>query len=417
MKRLSKTSTPLLATAVIGSSLLVACTGNTQQSTESAKAAAPMTDAAATTPAPMKAAGPAPLAPLGAVPVPADNKQTDAKIKLGMLLFFDGRLGGDGSTSCASCHLPSEGWDFPTDISLGYPGTVHWRNSQTIINSAYYGKLFWAGSANSLEKQAKGAAKGAVAGNGESDIMESRLALIPEYQQQFEQVFGDRWPKIGNAWKAIAAFERTLVQTDTPLDNYLKGNKGALSQQQLRGKELFENKANCIQCHDGALASNQKFYNVGVPTNQTWENDALRQITFRYELFAKGSNQEMYRTTKADPGLYFRGKLKQHKGKFRVPSLRYTKYTAPYMHNGTLASLEDVVQFYNAGGVAADGRSTGFPKSKSELIKPLGLNDSEVSDLVAFLNAFSGDKITMDWPKLPPYAALFTKEQLMEAKK
>ncbi|MEH6651784.1 MAG: cytochrome c peroxidase [Motiliproteus sp.] len=423
MKRLIKSGAPLLATAVIGSSLLVACSSNTQQSADSTEAK-PMAETAAMATADpavvaetMRTPSPAALAPLGEVPVPADNKQTDAKIELGMLLFFDGRLGGDGSTSCASCHLPSQGWDFPTDISLGYPSTTHWRNSQTIINSAYYGKLFWAGSANSLEKQAKGAAKGAVAGNGESDIMESRLALIPEYQQRFQDVFGDQWPKIGNAWKAIAAFERTLVQTDTPLDNYLNGDKSALSEQQLRGKELFENKANCIQCHDGALASNEKFYNVGVPTNKTWETDALRQITFRYELFAKGSNEKMYRSTKADPGLYFRGKLKQQKGMFRVPSLRYTKYSAPYMHNGTLETLEDVVKFYNAGGVAADGRSTGFPDSKSELIKPLALSDAEVADLVTFLDAFSGERITMEWPKLPPYAALFTKEQLMEAKK
>ena len=414
MKRFIRSGTPLLASAALGSSLLVACTANTQQSMSTADKA-PM--AAVTSMAATKAVAPAPLAPLGAVPIPADNKQTDAKIELGMLLFFDGRLGGDGSTSCASCHLPSEGWDFPTDISKGYPGTVHWRNSQTIINSAYYNKLFWAGSANSLEKQAKGAATGAVAGNGESDIMESRLALIPEYQQRFQTVFGDRWPKIGNAWKAIAAYERTLVQTDTPLDNYLKGDQSALTAAQLRGKELFENKANCLQCHEGSLASNEKFYNVGVPTNLGWESDSLKQITFRYEVFAKGSNEKMYRSTKADPGLYFRGKLTPQKGMFRVPSLRYTKYTAPYMHNGTLATLQDVVEFYNRGGVASDGRSTGFAETKSELIKPLGLSSTEVSDLVSFVESFSGDKILMDWPKLPPYAALFTKEQLMEAKK
>jgi cytochrome c peroxidase len=357
------------------------------------------------------------LAPLGPVPVPADNKQTDAKIELGKLLFFDGRLGGDGSTSCASCHNTQLGWDFPTDISLGYPGTVHWRNSQTIINSAYYGKLFWAGSSKSLEAQAKSAATGAVAGNGESDIMESRLALIPEYQKRFQAVFGDQWPKIGNAWKAIAAFERTLVQTDTPLDRFLQGDPSALTGEQQRGKMLFENKAGCIQCHNGPLASNEAYYNIGVPTNLTWESDPLRQITFRYELYAKGSNEQMYRTTKADPGLYFRGKLKQHKGKFRVPSLRYTRYTAPYMHNGTLATLKEVVEFYNRGGVAADGRGTGYPKTKSALIKPLGLSDEEIADLLAFLDAFSGDKIVMTPPKLPPYAALFTKQELMEATK
>ncbi|MFT6915930.1 MAG: cytochrome c peroxidase [Motiliproteus sp.] len=415
MKKMMRAGAPLLATAVIGASLLVACTSNSQLKAD-APAAPGVQEEAKIAIAAVLPNYP-PLAPLGPVPVPADNKQTDAKIELGKLLFFDGRLGGDGSTSCASCHLPSAGWDFPTAISKGYPGTVHWRNSQTIINAAYYGKLFWAGSANSLEKQAKGAAKGAVAGNGESDIMEARLALIPEYQQRFESVFGDKWPRIGNAWMAIAAFERTLVQTDTPLDLYLQGDASALSDQQKRGKTLFENKAGCVQCHNGPLASNEAYYNVGVPSHPGWEKEALKQITFRYELYGKGSNEEMYRTTKADPGVYFRGKLKQDKGKFRVPSLRYTQYTAPYMHNGTLATLENVVEFYNRGGVAADGRTTAFADSKSALIKPLGLTSKEVADLLTFLAAFSGDKILMEWPKLPPYAALFTQEELMEASK
>lgn len=116
------------------------------------------------------------LEPLGEVPVPADNKQTPEKIELGKILFYDGRLSGDTTSPCAGCHIQSQGWGFPDDLSMGYPGTVHWRNSQTIINAAYYDKFFWAGSAMSLEAQAKDAAKGAVAGNGEDDIMEARLA-------------------------------------------------------------------------------------------------------------------------------------------------------------------------------------------------------------------------------------------------
>lgn len=357
------------------------------------------------------------LGPLGKVPTPADNPTTPAKVALGKQLFFDGRLGGDTSTPCSACHNPVLGWDFPADLSLGYPGTVHWRNSQTIINSAYYQKLFWAGSSKSLEGQAKSAAKGGVAGNGEDDIMEARLALVPEYVEQFNTVFGDNYPKISNAWKAIAAFERTLVQTDTPLDNYLMGDKSALTKQQLRGKALFEGKASCIACHNGALASDQKNYNVGVPTNLRWENDPLAQITFRYELYAKGSTEKMYRETKADPGVYFRGKIKSMLGKFRTPSLRYTKYTAPFMHNGAIASLSDVVDFYDRGGVSADGRTTDFPQTKSPLIKPLGLSEQEKQDLLAFLDAFSGEKITMEYPKVPEYQPLFSEEELAEVKK
>ena len=187
-----------------------------------------------------QSASPPPLAPLGDPPIPADNQQSAAKVELGKLLFFDPRLGGDASVSCGTCHEPSQGWAFAEDISRGYPGTVHWRNSQTIVNAAYLGKQFWAGAASSHESQARSAARGGVAGNGESDLMEARLALIPEYRKAFRDIFGDEWPLIKNAWRAISAFERTLVQRDAPIDKYLDGDASALSEQQLRGKEVFE---------------------------------------------------------------------------------------------------------------------------------------------------------------------------------
>ena len=362
-------------------------------------------------------ATPPPLAPLGEPPIPPDNKQTDAKVELGKILFFDPRIGGDTSTACSTCHASDQGWAWAEDFSRGYPGTVHWRNSQTIINSAYYGKLFWAGAAASLEKQAPSAAKGGVAGNGENDIMEARLALIPEYRQRFKEVFGDEWPLIGNAWRAIAAFERTLVQRDTPLDKYLQGDKDAISKEQVRGMALFNGKAGCIKCHNGALASDQAFYNIGVPSAKRWEEDGLAQITFRFEFYAKGSNEELYRTAKADVGLYFRTKNEWDKGKFRTPSLRYTAYTMPYMHNGAFDTLDEVVDFYDRGGFDEEGRTSGWPKNKSSLIKPLGLTDEEKEDLVAFLEAFSGEEIEIERPELPPYAPLFTKAELQELKK
>lgn len=363
--------------------------------------------------------GPAPLAPLASrkMGYPTDNAYSKEKVELGKMLFFDPRLGGDASVSCATCHEPDQGWAWSEDLSRGYPGTVHWRNSQTIINSQYLGKQFWAGGAASGEKQAKSAATGAVAGNGESDIMEARLALIPEYRKRFNDVFGDEWPLIGNAWRAITVFEKELVQTDTPLDKYLEGDKSALSAEQVKGKALFEGKAGCIQCHNGALTTDEKYYNIGVPAAKRWEEDGLAQITFRYEIYAKGTNQKDYRTTKDDWGFYYRTKNSWDKGKFRTPSLRYTAYTAPYMHNGSFYSLEEVVDFYNRGGVTEDGESTSFPKTKTSKIKPLGLNDDEKANLVAFLEAFSGDEIEIDKPDQPPYARLFSEKQLKEAKK
>ncbi len=347
-----------------------------------------------------------PLAPLGEPPIPLDNKQSDAKVELGKILFWDPRIGGDASTACVTCHEPDQGWAFGDSLSRGYPGTVHWRNSQSVINSAYLGQLFWAGSAASLEKQAPSAAKGAVAGNGENDVMETRLAFIPEYRRRFKEVFGTEYPLIGDAWNAIAAFERTLIVNDTPVDKYLAGDKSALTEEQVAGMELFNGKAGCIQCHNGPQATDENYYNLGVPPAERWEEDGLAQITFRYELYAKGMPQDMYRKLKDDPGLYFRTKEPEHMGKFRTPPLRYTLYTAPYMHNGSFWDLREVVEFYNAGGGENDFTDGTMAATKSDKIKPLGLTDEEMDQLVAFLEAFSGDELRVDPPELPPYEAL-----------
>ncbi len=378
---------------------------------------AAQTQASATDAGAKVMSGPPPLVPLGPPPIPLDNKQSPEKIELGKLLFFDTRIGGDASTGCSTCHEPTQGWAWAEDFSRGYPGTVHWRNSQTIINSAYYPRLFWAGSSSSLEDQARSAARGGVAGNGENDIMEARLALIPDYVTRFRNVFGTEWPLIRDAWRAISAYERTLVQRDTPLDEYLQGDESALTEQQVRGKKLYEGKAGCIQCHNGAMASDFSYYNIGVPPNKRWEEDGLAQITFRFEQYVKGQTEQDYRTAKSDWGFYYRTKNKWDRGKFRTPSLRYTMYTAPYMHNGVFYTMEEVVDFYNRGGLDEEGRTTPFPENKSKIIKPLGLADEEKEDLIAFIEAFSGEEILVDPPELPDYAPLFTRQELMEAKK
>lgn len=349
---------------------------------------------------------PVEIAPLGPPPIPADNPMSDEKIELGKKLFFDPILSGNYGMPCSACHLSDAGWAVQDRISFGYPGTTHWRNSQTIVNSAYYSKLFWAGASKSLEGQARSAARGGVAGNGEDDMMEARLAFVPEYRQRFADVFGDDWPNVRHAYMAIAAFERTIVQTDTPFDDYMRGDDGALTDQQKRGLELFAGKANCMACHSGPLLSDEQYYNLGVPPYEGWEEDELAQITFRFELYAKGSTEDLYRNTKDDPGLYFRSKDARHKGKFRTPSLRYTKYTYPYMHNGMLETLRDVVEFYNAGGGENE-----FADTKSPMIQPLGLDDKEIDDLVAFLESLSGDEILMEAPELPEMKPLPTARQ------
>lgn len=341
-------------------------------------------------------AKPEPLAPLPPPPIPKDNPNTPAKVELGKKLFWDSRLSGDGSSPCVVCHLPQLGWGDKQELSRGYPGTKHWRNSQTVLNSAYYNKLFWEGSVTSLESQAPAAAEGAVAGNGDPSVMEMRLRFLPEYVAEFKKVFGADWPRMNDAYRAIAAYQRTIV-TDAkqvPFDRYAKGDKKALDDSQKRGMALYNGKGNCLACHSGPLASDQKFYALGVPDHPAFKNDEIAQVTHRWQWYQKGMSEKDYRSAVDDAGLYYVTKNPKDIGKFRVPSLRELKYTAPYMHNGTLATLNDVVDFYNVGG--------GTAANKSPLIKPLKLSEREKKDLVAFLEALSMDQpLLHDAPTLP----------------
>lgn len=349
------------------------------------------------------------LGPLGPPPIPPDNPNTPAKVELGKLLFFDPRITGDASLSCGNCHNPKLGWGDGQDIGRGYPGTSHWRNINTIINTAYYNKLFWEGSSRSLESQAETANRGAVAGNGERDMMEARLYQIPEYRKRFKQVFGDEWPLLKNAWRAIAAYERTLVQRDTPFDRYMKGDKAALSAKAKNGLALFTGKAGCIQCHNGSFLTDQKYYNIGVPENPVFAEDPLMQITFRFEQYAKGVHEEIYRTTKTDLGLFYQTKRKTDMSKFRTPSLRYLKYTAPYMHNGVFSTLEEVVDFYNNGGGEDQALRNHGIATKTKKLKKLNLTNEEKKALVAFLESLSGEEIIVETPSLPDYAVMIKK--------
>ena len=341
-------------------------------------------------------AGIPPLATLPPPPIPKDNPMTPAKVELGKKLFWEARLSGNGSMPCVSCHMPNLGWGDGGAISRGYPGTKHWRNSQTVLNSAYYNKLFWEGSVTSLEAQAPAAAEGAVAGNGDGSVMEMRLRFIPEYVEAFRKVFGTEWPRINDAWRAVAAYQRTVV-TDAkqvPFDRWLAGDRKALTDAQQRGMALYNGKAGCIQCHNGALASDQKFHALGVPEPAAFKDDALLQVTHRWQQYQKGLPESNYRDATIDRGLYYVTKNPKDIGKFRTPSLRELKVTAPYMHNGVFATLPEVVDFYNAGG--------GSAPQKSTLLKPLNLNAGEKADLVAFLEALSMDKpLLHDEPKLP----------------
>ena len=340
-----------------------------------------------------------PLAALPDVPVPADNPLTPAKVELGKLLFFDSRLSGDSGTSCASCHDPRLGWGDGQAVSRGYAGTQHWRNSQTTVNSAFFSKLFWAGEVTSLEAQAKSAITGNLAGNGDVSMIEERLAQMPGYVKLFNEAFGVERPSFDLVLKAIASFERSeMVSRDSPFDKFLAGDDSALSDDARAGLELFRGKARCISCHNGSLMTDEDFHFLDVPKNDLFESDPLRQVALRYQHYIRGVPEQVYRDADGDLGLYYTTKKVADRGKFRTPSLRYIEYTAPYMHNGAFATLEEVVDFYDAGG--------GDNPEQSDLIQPLNLTDDEKYELVEFLYALSGKEIRIPVPRLPEYEVM-----------
>lgn len=332
---------------------------------------------------------------LPAALLPVDNPTSDAKVELGKLLFFDRRMSANSGISCASCHQPSQGWGDGLALNFGYPGTPHWRNSQTIINSVYHPKLFWAGESLSLESQAKSAWTGATAQNLDTTLAEERMRQIPGYVELFEQAFGNPDPTFDDALRAIAAFEATIVSSNVPFDNYLNGDLNALSDSAQRGFQLFTGSAGCSQCHSGALFTDQSAHSLGLPDNPAFETDPLRQVTLRYQHRSRGVPEEEYRAADGDLGLFYTTKNEADKGKFRTPMLREVGQTGPYMHNGIFTTLEEVVQFYNDGG--------GDGQNRSALLRPLRLSQGEMDDLVAFLMSLTGDEILVETPVFPEY--------------
>jgi len=346
------------------------------------------------------AAGPDPTAfsPLPPLPVPADNPITPEKVELGRLLYFDPRMSADGSLSCNSCHPADQGFAAPAPISFGPPGTSHWRNVMTIINTAYYTSFNWDGGKKRIEQQNAGAWGGAVAGNLDKALAEERLAQIPEYVRRFREVFGTPWPTWADALRAVASYERTFVSRNVPFDAYAAGDDSAISEDAKAGFALFVGKAGCAACHRGPVFTDDSFHNLGVPQNPEFATSPLRQITFRYEQWAKGTPEEVYRTATRDLGLYYVTKQDADKGKFRTVGLRDACYTAPYMHDGVFATLAEVVAFYDSGGEDVP--------NKDPLLHPLGLSAREQEQLVAFLESLCGDRLADTQPELPPYGEL-----------
>lgn len=338
-RRWTKKSSILLISGLVGSFLLGGCTtptGTTSKS-ESVKVDTAAMDEAKKN-----------FQPLQPMPIPADNKMTPEKISLGQTLFNDPRLSGNNTVSCMSCHNPQLGFSNGVAVSPGIQGRLGTRNSLSVINAGYYTSFFWDGRAKTLEEQALGPIQNPVEMDQNLDGLITKLNGIESYQKEFDKVFHQEVTK-DNLAKALAAYERTIVMDKTPFDNYLAGNDKAMTDEAKQGMVLFAGKAGCIQCHAGATLSDNQFHNIGIEGN--------------------------------DPGRYNVTKKEDDRGKFRTSQLRGLMYTGPFMHNGKINTLTEVVSYYNRGG------DNG--KNKDDKIKPLNLSESEQKALVAFLESLS----------------------------
>lgn len=302
---------------------------------------------------------------LGPVPIPDDNPQTPAKISLGKQLYFDKRLSSDNTISCASCHDPDDYWADTTPVSEGVAHKQGTRNSPTILNAGYSVPQFWDGRAIHLEKQAVGPVSNPLEMDLPMDQLLARLNAIPGYRAQFKAVFNSEATEDTVA-KAIASFERTIVNGNSPYDQYLRGNKKAMSPSALRGMKLFGSSARCTECHSGPYFSDSQYHNLGI-----------------------GYKNGKY----ADVGRYDVTKDPKDMGAFKTPTLRNIAKTAPYMHDGSVRTLNDVIELYDNGGISN-------PNLDSK-IQPLHLAERDKADLIAFLKTLTGKNVVVKEPRLP----------------
>ena len=319
-----------------------------------------------------------PKPPLGLPDVfwPEDNPYSPERRELGWLLFFDTRVSADNTVSCASCHSPAKAFGDGMPVSVGIKGQKGGRSAPTVINRAYSLAQFWDGRAATLEEQAIGPIANPLEMTMHKDATEAhkttveRLRAIPGYVKRFEKVFKTKGFTIDQVAQAIATFERTVLSGNAPFDKYKAGDKKAMTTEQVRGMGVFFQKAACDACHIGFNFTDGSYMNIGIGMDKP----------------------------KPDLGRYNVSKREEDKGAFKTPTLREIEHTAPYMHDGSLKTLEEVVEHYDKGGV----KNPYLAKS----MKPLNLTKQDKSDLVMFLKALSGEgwqSIRAPLPKEMPH--------------
>ncbi len=301
-----------------------------------------------------------PMIPLGldtsAFHIPSDNPMTSEKVALGHFLFFDKRLSRDNRIACSSCHIPALAFTDGQAVSSGINRQQGGRSAPTALNRVFTKGQFWDGRADTLEAQSVGPLTNPIEhGFINNAALVAKLNTIKGYQKAFKNVFGGEIT-VEAIGKAIASFQRTLLSGNSAFDRFESGkDKKALSDAAKRGLTLFRGKARCGICHTGFNFSDENFHNLGVG----WGHEAV------------------------DVGRYNVTQKQQDIGGFKTPTLREIEHTAPYMHDGSLPTLEAIITFYNQGGIKNPFRSP--------FMMPLKLTDAEKKDLIAFLGSLSGE--------------------------
>ena len=288
--------------------------------------------------------------------VPADNPLTKEKIELGRAIFFDKRMSKDNTIACASCHMAKKGFADGMPVSTGIKGQKGGRSAPVSFNRVYSKAQFWDGRAATLEDQSIGPFTNPIEhGFANYDEMVAKMKKMPGYRKLFQEVFGGEIT-IQDVGRAVASFQRTVLSGNSAVDKYdIGGDQNALSDSAKRGLELFRGKARCTRCHSGFNFTDEKFHNLGIG----WDDN------------------------KVDLGRYMETKNPEDIGAFKTPTLREIARTAPYMHDGRFKTLEEVVKFYNQGGVKN-------PHQDNTII-PLEMTDDEQQDLVAMLKSLNGE--------------------------
>lgn len=333
--------------------------------------------------------------------IPPTNPLTSAKVSLGEMLYFDKRLSADGTASCATCHDPANAFTDHRTVALGVSNKSGLRNAPTILNAMFIEQLFWDGRVSSLEEQAKQPLVTSFEMAMDSDTtLVSRLNAVPEYRKTFQQVFGKEGITIDTVVKAIAAYERTLLSGNSPFDRFIAGDRGAITESQKRGWELFKGKGKCIECHSfsetspfftdfkfhntGVMAKDMKLQQLSLLAKQIADNDSLNQKISVPK--TPGPVPSLAHTRGfTELGRYLVTRQSKDVGAFKTPTLRDIELTTPYMHDGSEKTLIDVVRFYNRGANANP--------NLDQRIQPLNLSDKEMNDLVEFMRALTSDDV------------------------